>query len=136
MTFLRFLRKLRKDERYKSFVETVLDDRHFPPVAGDHLRSTKEKLDKYISEVYPYRDHRKAFEACWKAYVRHQKGLKNYKPEIGDRVILNDRYYVFESSRNQIFTVLSEPYTICGTKCVTISGKGAYAYDGITAVVD
>lgn len=115
----------------------IKNDSHFPEINGHRLKEDKKILDEYIAQHYPYRDYqndRKPFEDCWADYVIYQKSLKSYQPEIGDRVRLDDRYYVSRNDTKRIFTVLSEPYMLCGTKVVWLSEKGAYAYNGITAI--
>lgn len=55
--------------------------------------------------------------------------------EPGDKVVMNDNYYVSEKNRGVVFTVLSEPWNLCGTDVVKISGlSGGYAADGLTKV--
>lgn len=53
--------------------------------------------------------------------------------EIGDKVIMNDKYYVSQQNKNKIFTVKTKPQNICGTISVWLEGfKGCYAVDGLT----
>lgn len=55
--------------------------------------------------------------------------------KIGDKVIMNDNYYVSAENRGKVFTVRSKPWMLCGTEVVKISGKaGGYAVDGLTKV--
>lgn len=54
---------------------------------------------------------------------------------IGDKVIMNDKYVVSEKNQGKVFTVRSSPFDICGTKCVLLEGhSGGYAVDGLTVV--
>ena len=53
----------------------------------------------------------------------------------GDRVVMNDKYYVFAKNRGKEFTVATEPQEVCGTMCVWLEGySGCYAVDGLTEV--
>lgn len=55
--------------------------------------------------------------------------------EIGDKVIMNDKYYVSEKNREKVFTVKSEPQEVCGTLSVWLEDyRGCYAVDGLTRV--
>lgn len=60
--------------------------------------------------------------------------------EKGDKVKMNDRYYVSLQNRGKIFKVTSNPFMLCGTLVVDIErcwdGKlySAYAADGLTRV--
>ena len=55
--------------------------------------------------------------------------------KIGDKVIMNDRYLVSDKIKGVVFEVLSEPWRVCGTDVVRISGRsGGYAVDGFTKV--
>ena len=55
----------------------------------------------------------------------------------GDKVIMNDNYYVSQKNKYKKFIVNSEPFDICGTKCVMLLGyHGGYAMDGLTKVGD
>lgn len=50
----------------------------------------------------------------------------------GDRVTMNENYYVSEKNKGRIFTVRSSPQMVCGTLCVWLEGySGAYAVDGL-----
>lgn len=55
--------------------------------------------------------------------------------KIGDRVVMNDKYFVPDSNKGRTFTVRSEPY-LCGeTTVVLLEEKtGAYAVDGLDKV--
>jgi hypothetical protein len=54
---------------------------------------------------------------------------------IGDRVVMNDKYKVAETNKGKVFAVRSEPWDLCGTKCVLLEGyRGGYAVDGLTLV--
>lgn len=53
----------------------------------------------------------------------------------GDKVVMNDKYYVSEANRGKIWTVRSEPWNCCGTLVVKLEGKaGGYAVDGLDLV--
>lgn len=55
----------------------------------------------------------------------------------GDKVVMNDRYYVCEENRRKVWTVRSEPWDCCGTLVVKLEGKaGGYAVDGLDKVED
>lgn len=54
---------------------------------------------------------------------------------IGERVIMNDKYVVAEKNKGKIFIVRSEPWDLCGTECVLLEGyQGGYAVNGLTVV--
>ena len=58
---------------------------------------------------------------------------KPLKP--GDRVIMNDTYYVPDQYKDKVWTVISEPWNLCGTWVVMLDGvHGGYAVDGLTKV--
>lgn len=65
-----------------------------------------------------------------------------YRADIkkGDKVRMNDRYYVSPQNRGKIFKVLSNPTMLCGSLRVSIErcydGErwGAYSVDGLTKV--
>lgn len=53
----------------------------------------------------------------------------------GDKVKMNDRYYVSKENRGRVWTVCSEPWNCCGTMVVLLEGKsGGYAVDGLELV--
>ena len=53
----------------------------------------------------------------------------------GDKVVMNDKYYVSDSKRGKIWTVASEPWNCCGALVVKLEGKaGGYALDGLDLV--
>lgn len=55
--------------------------------------------------------------------------------KIGDKVVMNDKYYVDEKNRGKIWIVRSEPWMCCGTEIVLLEGwSGGYAVDGLTKV--
>ena len=55
--------------------------------------------------------------------------------KMGDKVVMNDNYYVSEKNRGRVFTVKSVPWNVCGTDVVKIDGiAGGYAVDGLTKV--
>lgn len=53
--------------------------------------------------------------------------------KIGDKVIMNDNYFVSEENKGKVWTVRSEPWDLCGTMAVLLEGRfGGYAVDGLT----
>lgn len=53
----------------------------------------------------------------------------------GDRVIMTNRYPVPEKNKDKVFTVISEPWDLCGTMVVMLDGlHGGYAVDGLAKV--
>lgn len=59
------------------------------------------------------------------------------KLKIGDKVVMNDRYYVDEANLQKVFTVRSKPFLVCGTEVVLLEGEtGGYATDGLTKIKD
>lgn len=55
--------------------------------------------------------------------------------KIGDKVVMNDRYYVSNQNKEKVWTVCSEPWMCCGTLVVKLEGKsGGYAVDGLDIV--
>lgn len=64
----------------------------------------------------------------WSARAEH--GLKP-----GDKVVMNNNYYVSEENRGKVWRVRSEPWLCCGTLVVLLEGKsGGYAVDGLDLV--
>lgn len=54
---------------------------------------------------------------------------------IGDKVVMNDKYHVSDENKKKVWTVRSEPRMICGKLCVWLEGYvGCYAMDGLTVV--
>lgn len=54
---------------------------------------------------------------------------------IGDKVVMNDKYRVSEENKGKVWVVRSEPWDCCGTTVVLLKGKsGGYAVDGLTKV--
>ena len=54
---------------------------------------------------------------------------------IGDIVVMNDKYRVAEKNKGKEFEVISEPWNLCGTMVVKLSGYfGGYALDGLDLV--
>lgn len=55
----------------------------------------------------------------------------------GDKVVMNNLYYVSEENRGKVWMVRSEPWVCCGTLVVKLEGKaGGYAVDGLDKVED
>lgn len=55
--------------------------------------------------------------------------------KIGDKVIMNDKYYVSAENRGKVWTVRSEPWKCSGQLVVLLEGKsGGYAVDGLDIV--
>ncbi|MDF2537440.1 MAG: hypothetical protein K0S76_461 [Herbinix sp.] len=54
---------------------------------------------------------------------------------IGDKVSMNNKYYVSEKNKGVVFIVRSEPFDLCGTECVMLENyRGGYAADGLMKV--
>ncbi len=57
--------------------------------------------------------------------------------KIGDKVTMNDKYWVSEKNKGKVFTVKTEPKEVCGTLCVWLDGFiSCYAVDGLNLVED
>lgn len=55
--------------------------------------------------------------------------------KIGDRVVMNDKYFVSKENKGKIWAVRSNPWNCCGTTVVLLEGKsGGYAIDGLNVV--
>lgn len=55
--------------------------------------------------------------------------------KIGDKVTMNNNYFVSEKDKGKIWTVRSNPWYCCGTLVVKLEGwSGGYAIDGLNAV--
>lgn len=55
--------------------------------------------------------------------------------KIGDRVVMNDKYFVSKENKGKIWTVRSNSWNCCGTTVVLLEGKsGGYAIDGLNVV--
>lgn len=55
----------------------------------------------------------------------------------GDKVVMNNKYYVSAENKSRIWTVASEPWMCCGTLVVKLEGKsGGYAVDGLNIKVN
>lgn len=53
----------------------------------------------------------------------------------GCKVIFNNKYRVSEKKRGKVYTVISEPYNVCGALVVKLDGvSGCYAVDGLTII--
>jgi len=53
----------------------------------------------------------------------------------GDKVVMNNKYWVSKKNKGIEFTVRSEPFNLCGTVCVMLNGySGGYAMDGLTKI--
>lgn len=56
-----------------------------------------------------------------------------FKP--GDKVRMNDKYFVTQANKKKIWTVRTGPWMCCGTLVVALEGKsGGYAVDGLDLV--
>ena len=56
-----------------------------------------------------------------------------FKP--GDKVRMNDKYFVTWANKKKIWTVRTGPWMCCGTTVVLLDGKsGGYAVDGLDLV--
>lgn len=57
--------------------------------------------------------------------------------KIGSKVVMNNKYHVSEQNKGKVFTVISEPWNVCGTLVVELEGyRGGYAVDGLTVIDD
>lgn len=55
--------------------------------------------------------------------------------KVGDKVIMNDNYYVSDKNKGKVFTVSVAPFDVCGSECVWLEDySGCYAADGLTLV--
>ncbi len=55
--------------------------------------------------------------------------------KIGDKVTMNNKYYVPDQNKGKVFTITAGPHEVCGTECVWLEGyRGCYAADGLTVV--
>ena len=55
--------------------------------------------------------------------------------KVGDKVKMNNKYYVSEQNKDKVFTVKTEPQEVCGTLSVWLDGfRGCYAVDGLSKV--
>ena len=53
--------------------------------------------------------------------------------QIGDKVKMNDKYYVSDANKEKVFIVKTEPQEVCGRISVWLEGyRGCYAVDGLT----
>lgn len=72
-----------------------------------------------------------ATEAIWR---KKQEGNNNMLKK-GDKVKMNNKYHVSEEKREKVWTVCSEPWTVCGQLVVKLEGMaGGYAVDGLDLV--
>ena len=55
--------------------------------------------------------------------------------KIGDKVVMNGKYYVSEENKNKVWTVCSEPWKCRRTACRLLEGRsGGCAVDGLDIV--
>ena len=55
--------------------------------------------------------------------------------KIGDKVKMNDKYYVSDTNKEKVFIVKTEPHEVCGTLSVWLEGyRGCYAVDGLVKI--
>lgn len=55
--------------------------------------------------------------------------------KTGDKVVMNDKYYVSEKNKGKVWTVCSEPWECGGTLVVLLEDyHGGYAVDGLDIV--
>lgn len=53
--------------------------------------------------------------------------------EIGDKVVMNENYYVSDENKNKVWIIRSKPWNCCGTDVILLEGKcGGYALNGLT----
>ena len=54
---------------------------------------------------------------------------------VGDVVVMNDKYYVSNENKGKEFKITSEPWNLCGSMVVKLEGyRGGYALDGLNKV--
>lgn len=56
------------------------------------------------------------------------------KIKTGDQVKMTKKYIEYESHKNEVFEVTSEPWMCCGTEVVYLKGFGSFAADGLKIV--
>ena len=67
--------------------------------------------------------------------IKEVRGIVMDDIKYGDKVMLNDKYYVSQSNKDKVFTVTSDPYECHGSTVVTLDGmSGCYAVDGLSLV--
>ncbi len=55
--------------------------------------------------------------------------------KIGDKVVMNNKYYVSNENQRKVWTVKSEPWGCCRTIIVLLDSKsGGYATGGLDIV--
>lgn len=55
--------------------------------------------------------------------------------KLGDKVRMNDNYFVKQKDKKKVWTVKCGPWMCCGTMVVLLDGKaGGYAVDGLDLV--
>ena len=55
--------------------------------------------------------------------------------KIGDRVVMNNKYYVSDTNKGKVFIVKTDPQEVCGTLSVWLEDfRGCYAVEGLTRV--
>ena len=70
-----------------------------------------------------------------KVPINYKKRREEVMIKTGDKVKMNDKYYVSEKNKEKVFTVKAGPQNIGGQQCVWLDGwKGCYAADGLTKV--
>lgn len=53
----------------------------------------------------------------------------------GDKVVMNNHYWVSEKNEGKIWVVSSSPWNLCGTDVVLLEEyRGGYAVDGLDLV--
>lgn len=117
----------------KEIVELTKDEKEHILHANEILKNLLNQLfqqDAEESELYDT-----VFMAADSLQVFIAKAELKSNLNIGVKVVMNDRYDVNETRRGKVFTVMSRPFDICGTKCVLLDGySGGYAIDGLTKV--
>lgn len=91
-------------------------------------------FDKLLDELTP------RFKIPMESHALRLSGEGVWDPEAvanlfhpGDRVIMNDRYHVAEQNKGRVWTVISQPWDLCGSWVVALDGlHGCYAVDGLT----
>lgn len=89
--------------------------------------SVEEIADKIMENenLYAALNFCRNYAKCWEEVML----------QIGDKVKMNDKYYVSDKNKERVFTVKTEPQEVGGTLCVWLEGyRGCYAVDGLSKV--
>ena len=130
------------DTEYIVRIKGKVTDEKFFPLDWIKENTDPEKLKELIKENI---DSELEVDVSSSKRVVEETEVKEMKDtrvniEKGDKVKMNDRYYVSSQNRDEIFKVTSNPFMLCGTLVVGIErcwdGEpyGTYAADGLTKV--